>query len=77
MWTLVALATGPLGATGLIDRVRELDGRVGPGALFGAIARLEGRGLIESVVTAGGGRGYRLAQPWRADLVARAEGASQ
>ena len=77
MWILVALATGPLGATGLIDRVRELDGHVGPGALFGAVARLERRGLIESVVTAEGRRGYRLAQPWPADLVAQAEGVSQ
>jgi DNA-binding PadR family transcriptional regulator len=76
MWVLVALASGPLGATGLIDRIRELDGQVGPGGLFGAVARLERRGLIESVVTEEGRRGYRLAQPWRADLVALSEGVS-
>ncbi len=76
MWILVALTSGPLGPARLIDRVRELDGQVGPGALFGAVARLERRGLIESVVTAEGRRGYRLAQSWRSDLVAQAEGVS-
>lgn len=76
MWILVALRSGPLVAARLLDEIRELDGWVGPGGLFAAVARLERRGLIESVVTAEGRPGYRLAQPWRADLVAHAEGVS-
>lgn len=77
MWILVALTSGPCGAIRLIDQVRELDGQVGPGALFGAVARLERRGLIEPVVTGEGRRAYRLAQPWRADQVSRTEGFSR
>ena len=77
MWILVALASGPLRAVRLLDVVRRLDGHVGPGALFGAVARLERRGLIEPIVTGDGGRAYRLAQPLGADQVARTEGVSR
>ncbi len=59
VWILVALRSGPRGVVGLLDEVRNLDGHVGPGTLFGAIARLEHLGLIQPV--GGGGRGaYRL-----------------
>lgn len=74
MWIVVALSSGPLGATRLIDRVRELDGQVGPGALFGAVARLERRGLIEPTVTDDGRRAYRLPQSWRVQQAASTEG---
>lgn len=77
MWILVALRSGPLGATRLIDQVRQLDGEVGPGALFAAMARLERRGLIEPVVNGDGGRAYRLSQSWRANQVAQTEGFSR
>ncbi len=73
MWILVALATGPGEAVRLIDRVRELDGPIGPGALFAAVARLERRGLIDAVATGGGRPAYRLALPWRADQVSNTE----
>ena len=47
MWVLVALLEGPRNVARLLDDVRSLDGHVGPGTLYGAIARLEARGLIE------------------------------
>lgn len=74
MWIMVALTSGPLGATRLIDQVRRLDGPIGPGALFGAVARLEHRGLIEPVVTDDGRRAYRLSQSWRVHHVGPTEG---
>jgi len=74
MWILVALATGPMRAARLLDEVRRLDGHVGPGALFGAVARLERRGLIEPIVTGEGRSAYRLAQPLGTDQVAQTEG---
>ncbi len=77
MWILVALASGPLRAAGLLDEVRRLDGHVGPGALFGAVARLEHRGLIEPVVNGDGRRAYRLSRPWPAGRMARTEGFSR
>lgn len=77
MWILVALASGPMRIARLLDEVRRLDGRVGPGALFGAVARLERSGLIQPIVTAEGRPAYRLAQPLRADKVAQTEGVQQ
>lgn len=74
MWILVALASGQLRAARLLDEVRRLDGHVGPGALFGAVARLERRGLIEPIVTGEGGPAYRLAQPLGADQAVQTEG---
>jgi len=65
MWILVALRSGPLRATRLLDEIRELNGWVGPGALFAAVARLERHGLIESAANSGGLPAYRLSQPWR------------
>ena len=46
MWIVVALIHGPRSVVGLLDAVRDLDGRVGPGWLLGAVARLERLGLI-------------------------------
>jgi DNA-binding PadR family transcriptional regulator len=74
LWILVALASGPMRAARLLDEVRRLDGPIGPGALFGAVARLERRGLIEPIVTGEGRPAYRLAQPLGADQVAQTEG---
>lgn len=74
MWVLVALASGPMRAARLLDEVRRLDGHVGPGALFGAVARLERCGLIQPIVTGEGRPAYRLAQPLHADQVAQTEG---
>jgi hypothetical protein len=55
MWVVVALCQGPRTAVGLLDAVRDLDGRIGPGRLLGAVARLERLGIIER-----GAGGYRL-----------------
>ena len=41
MWILVALRDGPRNVGPLFDDVRAVDGRVGPGTLYGALARLE------------------------------------
>lgn len=64
MWILVALARGPRLAVGMLQDVRSLDGNIGPGELFGAVARLERRGLIEPVVIGDCQRGYRLSGRW-------------
>jgi DNA-binding PadR family transcriptional regulator len=77
MWILVALASGPLGATRLIDQVRRFDGPIGPGALFGALARLERLGLIEPVVGTDGRRAYRLSQSWPVHHIVPTEGSSR
>ena len=55
MWIVVALFEGPRTAVGLLDTVRDLDGRIGPGRLLGAVARLERLELIERADD-----GYRL-----------------
>ena len=60
IWILVALRTGPRTAVGLLDDVRGLDGRVGPGTLFGAIARLEQLELIITATPARDLRAYAL-----------------
>jgi DNA-binding PadR family transcriptional regulator len=60
MWILVALRDGPRTIVRLLDDVRALDGRVGPGTLFGALARLERLALIESTTDGGSRPAYRL-----------------
>jgi DNA-binding PadR family transcriptional regulator len=47
MWILAALRDGPCNVVQLLDDVRALDGRVGPGTLYGAVVRLERLALIE------------------------------
>jgi DNA-binding PadR family transcriptional regulator len=57
---LVALRGGPRSVVPLYDEVRALDGPVGPGTLYAAIARLERRGLIAPLTNGDGRRAYRL-----------------
>jgi len=58
---LVALRDGPRQHVHLFDEVRALDGPVGPGTLYAAVARLERLGLIEPATNGEGrGRAYRL-----------------
>ena len=57
---LVALLDGPRPVAVLFDDVRSLDGPIGPGTLYGAIARLERRGLVERARIANGQAAYRL-----------------
>ena len=72
---LVALRDGPRQHVRLFDEVRALDGPVGPGTLYAAVARLERLGLIEPTTNGGGRRAYRLIGPGRAaDVVAAREG---
>jgi DNA-binding PadR family transcriptional regulator len=59
-WVLVALGEGPHNVVRLLDRVRELDGRVGPGTFYGAVARLERMAVIEATTNGNGRRAYRL-----------------
>ena len=63
MWILVALREGPRSVARLLDDVRALDGHVGPGTLYGAVARLERLALIEPTTNGGGRRAYRLTEP--------------
>jgi DNA-binding PadR family transcriptional regulator len=74
MWILVALRDGPRNGTRLLDDIRELDGRVGPGTLYGAVARLERLALIEGTTNSGGRRAYRLTEQRTAAPVAAARG---
>jgi DNA-binding PadR family transcriptional regulator len=74
MWILVALRSGPRTAVNLLDDVRSLDGQIGPGTLFGTVARLERLALIESINLGEGRPAYRLSQPWRSGQAGRMEG---
>jgi len=60
MWILIALSEGPRQMARLLDDVRSLDGPMGHGTLFGAVARLERLALIEPTANGGGRRAYRL-----------------
>jgi len=58
---LTSLASGPKHGYALLQDIETFAGvRLGPGTLYGAIGRLERRGLIEAVGTAGRRRPYRL-----------------
>ena len=74
MWILVALRDGPHNVTRLLDDVRELDGQVGPGTLYGAVARLERLALIEPTTNGGGRRAYRLTEQAAVPPIAVARG---
>jgi DNA-binding PadR family transcriptional regulator len=57
---LVALREGPRSNIRLYDDLRALDGPVGAGTLYAAVARLERLGLIEPTTIGGQPRAYRL-----------------
>jgi DNA-binding PadR family transcriptional regulator len=58
---LTSLADGEKHGYALAQDIEEFAGaRLGPGTLYGAIGRLEERGLIEPVGTSGRRRPYRL-----------------
>lgn len=58
---LTSLASGPKHGYALLQDIEAFAGvRLGPGTLYGAISRLEERGLIEAVGAAGRRRPYRL-----------------
>jgi DNA-binding PadR family transcriptional regulator len=74
MWILVALRDGPRNIVRLLDDVRALDGRVGPGTLYGAVARLERLALIETTTYGNDRRAYRLTEHGAAAALATAQG---
>ena len=58
---LVSLSGGSKHGYAIMEDIAELRGiRLGPGTLYGALARLERRGLIEPLLTADRRRPYRL-----------------
>lgn len=58
---LCALSDGPLHGYGINTAVKELTGeRLGAGSLYGALSRLEAKGLIESLEEQGRQRPVRL-----------------
>ncbi|MGA8744337.1 MAG: PadR family transcriptional regulator [Solirubrobacterales bacterium] len=58
---LTSLADGPKHGYAITRDVAELAGvRLGPGTLYGALSRLEGRGLIEALPAEERRRPYRL-----------------
>lgn len=59
---LVSLADGDKHGYAMIEDIEQLSGvRLGPGTLYGALARLERRGWIESIQSDDRRRPYRLA----------------
>ena len=58
---LISLAGGPKHGYAMIDDIATIGGsRLGPGTLYGAIARLEKLGLIEPLLPTDRRRPYRL-----------------
>jgi DNA-binding PadR family transcriptional regulator len=58
---LASLADGPKHGYAITRDVEDFAGvRLGPGTLYGALARLEGRGLIEALPADDRRRPYRL-----------------
>lgn len=61
MLILASLAAGPKHGYAMIEDIEQMAGvRLGPGTLYGAIARLEQRGLISPLPTEERRRPYRL-----------------
>lgn len=61
---LVSLAEAPKHGYAIQQDIRVVSGRrLGPGTLYGAIARLEDAGLIEPLTDSGARRPYRLTPP--------------
>jgi len=58
---LTSLADGPKHGYAMMEDIAAFSGiRLGPGTLYGALARLEGRGWIEALVPEERRRPYRL-----------------
>jgi DNA-binding PadR family transcriptional regulator len=68
---LTSLAAGPKHGHALAKDIEEFAGvSLGPGALYGAITRLEERGLIEPLTTVDRRRPYRITATGSAALAA-------
>jgi len=67
---LTSLADGPKHGYALLGDIEAFAGvRLGPGTLYGALSRLEQRGLIEGLAEHGRTRPYRLTDQGHAALV--------
>jgi DNA-binding PadR family transcriptional regulator len=63
---LCALADGPLHGYAINTAIQDLTGvRLGPGSLYGALTRLEAKGLVESLADEGRQRPVRLTDAGR------------
>jgi DNA-binding PadR family transcriptional regulator len=72
---LVSLADGPKHGYAMTEDIAEITGaRLGPGTLYGALARLESRGLIEPLQTDDRRNPYRLTALGERALRARLAG---
>jgi DNA-binding PadR family transcriptional regulator len=72
---LMALSEGPKhGYAIAADAELTMDERLGPGTLYGALARLERRGLIEALEPVDRRRPYRLTEAGLRALRAQLEG---
>ena len=77
IWILTVLREGPRSSVALLDGVRALDGPVGPGTLYGAVARLERLRLIEQISDETSRFVYRLTEYRGNAPVAPPSGATQ
>ena len=69
---LISLADGPKHGYAITDDIEEVAGhRPGPGTLYGAIARLESRGMIEPLKSKDRRNPYRLTALGQKALAAR------
>ena len=61
LYILISLADGPKHGYAMTQDIEAVSGqRLGPGTLYGAIARLESRGWIEALAAEDRRRPYRL-----------------
>jgi DNA-binding PadR family transcriptional regulator len=69
---LASLANGPRHGHAMLDDILEMSGaRLGPGTLYGAIARLEKHGLIEPLPAEERRHPYRITSRGKAILQAK------
>ena len=61
LFILVSLAGGEKHGYAMMEDIEDTCGvRLGPGTLYGALARLEGRGLVESLASEERRKPYRI-----------------
>lgn len=71
---MVSLADGAKHGYAMMDDIAQLSGiRIGPGTLYGALARLEERALIEALPAKDRRRPYRLTPSGKAYLQSQLE----
>ena len=75
LYILVSLSDGPKHGYAIMTDVEEISGvPLGPGTLYGALARLERRGLIEALEPHERRRPYRLTALGATTLAAQLDG---